>query len=86
MADNMNQDQNQDPFAHPIKKNNWWLYIFGTLVLIGIIIWFFVDWSYKDRNREPEQAPVEQIQETPVQDQAQQETLPAVTVEGEGQE
>ena len=77
MADNNNQDQ----FSHPIKKNNWWLYIFGTLVLIGIIIWFFVDWSYKDRNREPE--PVEQLQEAPVQDQSQQETLPAVTVEGE---
>lgn len=82
MADNnINQDPNQDPFAHPIKKNNWWLYILGGLVLAGIIIWFFIDWSYKDRNREP--APVEQIQEAPVQDQVQQETLPAVTVEGE---
>lgn len=77
MADNNNMDQ----FDHPIKKNNWWLYIFGTLVLIGIIIWFFVDWSYKDRNREPE--PVEQLQEAPIQDQSQQETLPNVTVEGE---
>ena len=81
MADNMNQDPNQDPFAHPIKKNNWWLYIIGGLVIAGIIIWFFIDWSYKDRNREP--APVEEIQEAPVQDQVQQETLPAVTVEGE---
>ena len=81
--DNMNQDQNQDPFAHPIKRNNWWLYIFGGLVLAGIIIWFFIDWAYKDRNREPE--PVEQLQEVPVQDQAQQETLPTVTVEGEEQ-
>lgn len=78
--DNMNQDQNQDPFAHPIKRNNWWLYIFGGMVIAGIIIWFFIDWSYKDRNREP--APVEVIQETPVQDQNETETLPPVTVEG----
>ena len=81
MADNLNQDPNQDPFAHPIKRNNWWLYIFGGLVIAGIIIWFFIDWAYKDRNREP--APVEQIQEVPVQDQTPEETLPAVTVEGE---
>ena len=81
MADNMNQDPNQDPFAHPIKRNNWWLYIFGGIVLAGIIIWFFINWAYKDRNREP--APVEQLQEVPVQDQNQQETLPTVTVDGE---
>ena len=81
MADNMNQDPNQDPFAHPIKKNNWWLYIIGGLVIAGIIIWFFIDWSYKDRNREP--APVEEIQEAPLQDQTTQETLPDVTVDGE---
>lgn len=79
--DNMNQDQNQDPFAHPIKRNNWWLYIFGGMVIAGIIIWFFIDWSYKDRNREPE--PVEQLQEVPVQNVNEQETLPTVTVEGE---
>lgn len=82
MADNnINQDPNQDPFAHPIKKNNWWLYIFGGLVIAGIIIWFFIDWAYKDRNREPE--PVEMIEQTPAQDQQQEETLPAVTVEGQ---
>ena len=81
MADNTNQDQNQDPFAHPIKRNNWWLYIFGGMVIAGIIIWFFIDWSYKDRNREP--APVEELQEAPVTQEPQQETLPAVTVEGE---
>lgn len=81
MADNLNQDQNQDPFAHPIRKNNWWLYIIGGLVIAGIIIWFFIDWTYKDRNREP--APVEQLQEVPAQDQVQQETLPTVTVDGE---
>ena len=81
MADNRNQDPNQDPFAHPIKKNNWWLYIFGGLVIAGIIIWFFIDWSYKDRNREPE--PVEQIQEVPVQEQEQVVNLPADTVVAE---
>lgn len=82
MADNMNQDPNQDPFAHPIKKNNWWLYIFGALVIAGIIIWFFIDWTYKDRNREPE--PVENVYPaTPADEQPQQETLPTVTVEGE---
>ena len=78
---NQNQDQNQDPFAHPIRRNNWWLYIFGGLVLAGIIIWFFIDWSYKDREREP--APVEETMEVPVTEQVQEEQLPAVTVEGE---
>ena len=82
MADNdFNQDPNQDPFARPIRRNNWWLYIIGGLVIAGIIIWFFIDWTYKDRNREP--APVEQIQEVPAQDQVQQETLPTVNVVGE---
>lgn len=81
MADNnFNQDQNQDPFARPIRRNNWWLYIFGGIVMAGIIIWFFIDWSYKDRNREPE--PVEQIQQVPVQNQVQEVTLPADTVIG----
>lgn len=82
MADNnINQDPNQDPFAHPIRRNNWWLYIFGGLVLAGIIAWFFIDWAYKDRNREPE--PVEQLQEQSVTQEPQEETLPTVTVEGE---
>lgn len=76
MADN---NQNQDPFSHPIRRNNWWLYIFGGLVIVGIIIWFFVDWSYKDRQREP--APVEETMEVPVQDEVQVESLPAVTVD-----
>lgn len=81
MADNnINQDQNQDPFAHPIRRNNWWLYIIGGLVIAGIIIWFFIDWSYKDRQREP--APVEQTMETPVTQEVQEEQLPTVTVEG----
>ena len=84
MADNnnLNQDQNQDqdPFAHPIRNNNWWLYIIGGLVLAGIIIWFFIDWSYKDRNKEPEPQVLEQVlpaDQAPVID----ETLPTVTVE-----
>lgn len=82
MADNnlQNQNQDQDPFSHPIRRNNWWLYIFGGLVIVGIIIWFFIDWSYKDRNREP--APVEQIQEVPVTQEVQDETLPNITIEG----
>ena len=84
MADNNNlnkyQNQEQDPFAHPIKNNNWWLYIFGGLVIAGIIIWFFIDWSYKNRNKEPEPQVVEQVlpaDQAPVID----ETLPTVTVE-----
>ena len=81
MADNTpNQDPNQDPFSHPIKRNNWWLYIFGGLVIVGIIIWFFVDWSYKDREREP--AAVEETMEVPAADHQEYESLPAVTVEG----
>lgn len=75
---NFNQDQNQeqDPFSHPIRNNNWWLYIIGGLILAGIIIWFFIDWSYKDRDKEP--IPVEQTVQTkaPIVD----ETLPTVTV------
>ena len=77
--DNLNQDQNQeqDPFEHPVRRNNWWLYIFGGLVFVGIIIWFFVDWSYKNRDREP--IPVETQMVTPqVQDDG---TLPQVTVD-----
>lgn len=86
MADNINQDQdqNQDPFNHPIRNNNWWLYIIGGLVMAGIIIWFFVDWAYKDRDKEP--IPVENADEMPIP-QAPEPTinLPAVTVdENEG--
>lgn len=85
MADNnFNQDQNQDPFAHPIRRNNWWLYIFGGIVIAGIIIWFFIDWAYKDRNREAEAT--EQVQQLPAQNQVQEETLPTVTVDGEAGE
>lgn len=80
MADNMNQDPNQDPFAHPIKRNNWWLYIFGGMVIAGIIIWFFIDWSYKDRNKEPKAT--EQFEEVPAVATPQEETLPTVTVDG----
>ena len=83
MADNNpNQDPNQDPFSHPIRRNNWWLYIFGGIVMAGIIIWFFIDWSYKDRPRESEeeQLKVEQALENPATPEIE-ETLPAVTVE-----
>ena len=85
MADNnINQDPNQDPFAHPIRRNNWWLYIFGGLVLAGIIAWFFIDWSYKNRHGEEKIIDqTEQVQQLPTQTQTQQETLPTVTVEGE---
>lgn len=84
MADNntLNQDQNQeqDPFAHPIRRNNWWLYIFGGIVIAGIIIWFFINWSYKNRHGEEkalEQTEQMQLQQAPTVD----ETLPAVTVD-----
>lgn len=59
MADN--EKNGQDPFAHPIKNNNWWLYIIGGLVIAGIIIWFFIDWSYKNRNRDSEKEQIEQV-------------------------
>lgn len=80
--DNLNQDQNQeqDPFAHPVKRTNWWLYIFGTMVMVGIIIWFFVDWSYKDRDKHD--LPVTEEAYTPVPDTQATQTLPAVSVEG----
>lgn len=80
--DNMNQDQNQDPFAHPIKRNNWWLYIFGGIVLVGIIIWFFIDWSYKNRHGEERAAEeAEQVMDAPAP--VVDETLPAVTVDSQ---
>lgn len=82
MADKENNNQEQNPFEHPIKRNNWWLYIFGGLAFAGIIIWFFVDWSYKDRNRETPEDQI-QIEETlqNAQAPALEETLPAVTVD-----
>ncbi|MCH5233350.1 MAG: hypothetical protein J1E78_06880 [Muribaculaceae bacterium] len=83
MADNdklnPNQNQDNDPFAHPIKRNNWWLYIFGGIVIAGIIIWFFVNWSYKNRDRAPEIVD-QQEQIAPAQQEV--ENLPDVTVEG----
>lgn len=79
--DNLNKNQEQDPFAHPIRRNNWWLYIFGGIIIAGVIIWFFIDWSYKNRHGEEkaleETEQVQNIQQTPVMD----ETLPAVTVD-----
>lgn len=83
MADNnFNQNQEQDPFARPIRRNNWWLYIIGGLVIAGIIIWFFIDWSYK--NRHGEERAEEQIEMvTPAPKTVVDETLPTVTVEGD---
>ena len=85
MADN-NQNQGQDPFAHPIRRNNWWLYIIGGLVIAGIIIWFFIDWSYKDRRDAPDQINSIEKPLTPeakaLEEQPTQQ-LPAVTVEGQ---
>lgn len=72
MADNLNNggpdnNQDQNPFDHPIKKNNWWMYILGGLCFAGLIIWFFINWSYKDRNKyvEPE-ASIEVNKDLPV--------------------
>lgn len=84
MADNnINQDQNpeQDPFARPIRRNNWWLYIFGGIVIAGIIIWFFVNWAYKNRHGEERE-----LRETEMVVPAQtevDETLPTITVSGD---
>ena len=81
--DNLNQDQNQDPFAHPIKRNNWWLYIFGGMVIAGIIIWFFIDWSYKNRHGEEKEAREMEQVEPAAQTEAPviEETLPTVDVD-----
>ena len=92
MADN-NQNQGQDPFGHPIKKNNWWLYILGGLCFGGLIAWFFIDWSYKDRHDTPQdELPTEKQIEKATKDAditlptdtvipQDTETLPQVTVE-----
>ena len=82
MADNLNQDPNQDPFAHPIRRNNWWLYIFGGIVIAGIIIWFFINWSYKNRHGEEKAAQeMEQVEQTPAAVPEIEETLPTVDVD-----
>lgn len=97
MADNQNlnsdNNQGQDPFAHPIRRNNWWMYILGGLCFAGLIIWFFIDWSYKDRKTSPEdELPTQkQIEKVVDQEAAQlpqdtavtEETLPQITVEGQ---
>ena len=85
--DNFNQDQNQeqDPFAHPIRRNNWWLYIFGGIVLAGIIIWFFINWSYKNRHGEERaEQQMEQVEQLNQQAPVVDETLPTVTVDTVG--
>ena len=90
--DNQNQGQDNNPFGHPIKKNNWWLYILGGLCFAGLIIWFFIDWSYKDRNTEDVNIPTEkQIEKATGEPEValppdtivpqETETLPNVTVE-----
>ena len=94
--DNMNQDQQGgDPFGHPIRRNNWWLYILGGLCFGGLIAWFFIDWSYKDRHDTPEEElPTEKQIEKATKDAdvvlpqdsvvlQNGETLPQVTVEAE---
>lgn len=80
--DNMTPDQDQNPFEHPIKRNNWWLYIFGGMVMAGIIIWFFIDWSYKDRNRSDQPQQEQAIYNEPEVAPEQNDSLPAITVEG----
>lgn len=93
--DNLRPDGNNDPFSHPIKNNNWWLYLFGGLVLGGLIAWFFIDWSYKNRDKNPDPLPTEKqiekytgepevaLPEDSVVLGQQEETLPQLTVEGE---
>ena len=85
MADNnfnQNQDPEQDPFARPIRRNNWWLYIFGGIVIAGIIIWFFINWSYKNRHGEERAAEQTELV-TPAPETVVDETLPAITVSGD---
>ena len=97
MADSDNRQDN-NPFDHPVRKNNWWLYILGGLVFAGLIAWFFIDWSYKDRNNTPEdELPTEkQIEKATRESEVatptdsieiqETETLPAVDVEGKAEE
>ena len=76
-----NDNLNQDPFRHPVRSNNWWLYILGGLCFAGLIIWFFIDWAYKDRNREPEPQAIEDSMPAQVETQEPVDTLPAVVVD-----
>ena len=95
MADNQNSNQDQNnPFDHPIRRNNWWMYILGGLCFAGLIIWFFINWSYKDRHTSPEdELPTEkQIEKVTHEAEValppdtilpgETETLPTVTVDG----
>lgn len=86
--------ENDNPFGHPVRKNNWWLYILGGLCFGGLIAWFFIDWSYKNRHTSPEEElPTEKQIERATKDTdvviptdtivpQDTETLPQVTIEG----
>lgn len=80
--DNLNGNQGNDPFGHPVKNTNWWVYIIGGIIAAGLIIWFFINWSYKDREKVPEVVEQEVVQPAGQQTEPT-ETLPTVTVEGE---
>lgn len=102
MADNQNSNSGNNPqdnpFGHPIKRNNWWMYILGGLCFAGLIIWFFINWSYKDRHTSAEDELPTEKQIERVTDEApvalppdtivpgETETLPTVTVEGVDEE
>lgn len=34
-----------------IRKTNWWLYICGGIVIIGLIIWLFCEMAWKDKHQ-----------------------------------
>ena len=82
MADNDNKNQGQDNFDHPIKNNNWWMYILGGLCFVGLIIWFFLEWHHKgvEGDVNDKDVPVELV--TPAQPQLNEtDTLPQVTID-----
>lgn len=82
MADNDNKNQGQDNFDHPIKNNNWWMYILGGLCFVGLIIWFFLEWHHKGAEgvtNDKDMPPVEQV--TPSQQVVENDTLPNITID-----
>lgn len=81
MADNDNL--NNDPFGHPVKNTNWWVYIIGGIIGAGLIIWFFINWSYKDREKAPEVVEQTVVPASTDQQEEPSETLPTVNVVGE---
>lgn len=80
--DNLNQgDNGSNEFDHPIRRNNWWLYILGGLCFVGLIIWFFLEWHHKSVEgvtNDKDMPPVEAVQMPQVQ---QTDTLPQLTVD-----